>query len=223
MPQELYAGIDLGTHHVATLTFSDGQRPMIYTSHPTLHNLAQQTEKRCKKSKEYGSQKGRVDNRKIQRFRDTAHRRRVSLLHKISRDIIKKCLDNKVKIIYIGWVSQRNGEMIQLQDILGMLQKNANDKGLTIKIIDESYTSQLSSYDLDDVDLNGIDSRIFSGKRLSPNDYQLKNGDIIQSDVNSSYNILRRGMSNAQYLEDELTKQYQCKEYRQPYYQKYKL
>lgn len=64
---------------------------------------------------------------------------------------------------------------------------------------EESYTSQASCLDLDDIPVYNPEqpyTGTFSGKRIHRGLYQFADGRIANADVNGAYNILRKSKQN---------------------------
>jgi putative transposase len=83
-----------------------------------------------------------------------------------------------------------------------MLTYKASLVGIQVELQEESYTSQASFLDLDDIPVYKPDDdtkHTFSGKRFGRRNrlYRTKNGKIICADVNGSYNILRKRKPDA--------------------------
>ena len=73
-----------------------------------------------------------------------------------------------------------------------MIQYKAETYGITVNVIEESYTSKASFLDLDYIPIfKEGEKHKFSGKRIKRGLYKTGN-IIINSDVNGSYNILRK-------------------------------
>lgn len=76
-------------------------------------------------------------------------------------------------------------------------------RGITVVVQEESYTSKASFLDGDDIPIYGeTENPKFSGHRIKRGLYKTSNGQLINADVNGSYNILRKGlMDNHQPLQ----------------------
>lgn len=62
---------------------------------------------------------------------------------------------------------------------------------------EESYTSKASFLDGDDIPVySEVENPKFSGRRIKRGLYKSGNGQLINADVNGSYNILRKGLAN---------------------------
>jgi transposase len=81
-----------------------------------------------------------------------------------------------------------------------MLEYKARLVGVKVIVQEESYTSKSNFLNLDPIPVyghTGADDMIFSGKRIKRGLYKTSVGQLINSDVNGSYNILRKAIPNA--------------------------
>ena len=79
-----------------------------------------------------------------------------------------------------------------------MLTYKAAEKGISVILQEESYTSQASFLDGDHVPVYGkVSNPTFSGRRIERGIYRTGSGLLINADVNASYNILKKAVSNA--------------------------
>jgi transposase len=80
-----------------------------------------------------------------------------------------------------------------------MLEYKAQLVGIKVLQQEESYTSQSSFLNLDPIPVYGKTGNdvIFSGKRIKRGLYKTSVGQLITSDVNGAYNILRKAIPNA--------------------------
>jgi putative transposase len=124
-------------------------------------------------------------------------------MHKISKLIIKYCQENKIDNIVIGrnkdWqrnsnIGKKNNQafvQIPYENFIAKLKYKAEEAGIRIIVISEQYTSKSSFIDSDPIP-EDYGEYEFSGKRINRGLYKSKNNIIINSDVNGSYNILRK-------------------------------
>ena len=81
-----------------------------------------------------------------------------------------------------------------------MLQYKCEKEGIRVIIQEESYTSKASFLNLDVIpiyDKNNVTKYNFSGYRKSRGLYKISNSkEVINADVNGSYNILRKAIPN---------------------------
>jgi putative transposase len=81
-----------------------------------------------------------------------------------------------------------------------MLEYKAALVGIRVMLQEESYTSVSSFLSLDPIPVNGQNSAQdvkFSGKRIKRGLYKTSSGQLINADVNGSYNIMRKAIPNA--------------------------
>ena len=131
-------------------------------------------------------------------------------MHKVSSFIIQYCLDNNIGNIVIGknedWkreinIGKKNNQnfvSVPFNKLLSMISYKAENIGICVHIVEESYTSKASFLNLDELPTYDNDNNIkhkFSGIRIKRGLY--KTGRIvINADVNGSYNILRKYDNN---------------------------
>ena len=71
---------------------------------------------------------------------------------------------------------------------------------ITVKLQEESYTSKSDFFKLDLIPVYQPNTEIkptFSGRRISRGLYKSGTGKIFSSDINGSYNIMRKAIPNA--------------------------
>lgn len=215
-----YIGIDLGLNNLATITNNIGLKPIIINGKP-LKSINQYYNKRKSEIQEkmpfytyarYDKSKNICINEKRQlsysKKMDILTRKRNAkiddFMHKASALVIKYCLDNSVGNIVIGknenWkneidIGKRNNQnfvSIPFNKFIKMIQYKAETYGIAVEVIEESYTSKASFLDLDDIPVfKEGEKYTFSGKRIKRGLYKTGN-IVINSDVNGSYNILRK-------------------------------
>ena len=97
--------------------------------------------------------------------------------------------------INIGKVNNQNFVNIPFKKILDILRYKLEENGIECKEQEESYTSQSSYLDNDNIPTyhkGNLQATIFSGKRITRNLYQSKQGKIINADLNGALNILKK-------------------------------
>lgn len=97
--------------------------------------------------------------------------------------------------INIGKANNQNFVNIPFRKILDILRYKLEENGIECKEQEESYTSQSSYLDNDDIPTyhkGNLQAYIFSGKRITRNLYQSKQGKIINADLNGALNILKK-------------------------------
>jgi transposase len=80
-----------------------------------------------------------------------------------------------------------------------MLEYKARLAGINVIVQEESYTSRANFVGLDPIPVYGKTEKepMFTGKRIKRGLYKTSVGQLINSDVNGAYNILRKAIPNA--------------------------
>ena len=97
--------------------------------------------------------------------------------------------------INIGSKNNQNFVNIPFRKILDILRYKLEENGIECKEQEESYTSQSSYLDNDNIPTyhkGNSQAYTFSGKRITRNLYQSKQGKIINADLNGALNILKK-------------------------------
>ena len=97
--------------------------------------------------------------------------------------------------INIGKTNNQNFVNIPFRKILDILKYKLEENGIECKEQEESYTSQSSYLDNDNIPTyhkGNSQEYLFSGKRITRNLYQSKQGKIINADLNGALNILKK-------------------------------
>lgn len=194
--QGITAAIDLGLNKIATITFSDGSKPLTVDGAHV---------KSVNQGANRNNAKREVKNKQAmwkKRTRVINH-----YLHSASSSVTKTLLERGVNELVIGWnegfkdspkMGRRNNQRfvsLPLARFRDMLTYKATQNGISVRIQEESYTSKASFLDSDLLPVYTRDTKIvnkFSGKRTSRGMYKAKDGRMIHADVNGSYNILRK-------------------------------
>lgn len=208
-------GIDLGVTNLAAIASNrEGFIPRLVNGRP-IKALNQWYNKRMKelKMKLPKEDRDRV-TRQMERITNNRNRQVDHYLHTASRRIVDFLAKEGVGTIIIGknplWKQEvgmgrkNNQNFVQIPHarFIEMIQYKAALVGIDVEITEESYTSQASFLDLDEIPVYDPDDKeehVFSGKRIGRRNplYRAKDGRIICADVNGAYNILRKRRSDA--------------------------
>ena len=208
------AAIDPGLNSIATMTFSWMKKPIaIRGKH--LKSINQLYNKIVAKLNEKISEYEKTkEEAKAERIREliskVAEKRNLRVeheLHKISKEIVRILKEEKVsKLIFghnkgqkteinIGKRNNQNFVNIPYNKLISYLEYKCKDVGIEFELQEESYTSKASFLSNDDIPtyIEGDNNKYsFSGTRrrgiYTDNKHNLK----IHSDVNGSYNIMRK-------------------------------
>lgn len=199
--------IDLGLNNLCACTSNGIVEPFIIDGRK-LKSINQLYNKRvadkksdldkCQQNKKWSDNLQIITNKRNNAVND--------YLHKTSRIIINKCLDNNISQIIIGDVSKainginlgkknnQNFVNISLGQLVSKITYKAELHNIKVTVTNESYTSKASFIDNDIIPktYETKNKHDFSGKRIYRGLYKSKTGILINADINGSYNILRK-------------------------------
>ena len=204
-----YAAIDLGVNNLATVV-SNVDSPKIINGRPlksiNQYYNKQKAKLQAKMNKEYGTTK-RKQTRREQSLTFKRNNKVNDYLHKTSRKIVNYLVSNNINTLFIGknkeWkqninVGKRNNQNfvnIPFYKLVQMLLYKCALEGITVKEIEESYTSKCSF--LDDEEISKHEE--YKGKRIKRGLFKTAGGNIINADVNGGLNILRKAVGKFDY------------------------
>ena len=194
-----YCGIDLGINNLMTVTSNKlGIQPLVINGKP-LKSINQYYNKL--KSK-YQSElpKDIYKSKKINQLTFKRECKINDYLHKTSNYIIKFCIENELNTIVIGYnefwkqninigkVNNQKFVQIPFNKLLFMIKYKCEKYGINVVTHEESYTSKCSFIDNEVI----CKHEAYLGKRIHRGLFKSKECRLINSDVNGSYNILRK-------------------------------
>jgi putative transposase len=204
------ASIDLGLNNLVALTSNQpGFTPLLINGRP-LKSINQFYNKR--KARLQTQLKGsRKSSPRIQRLTRCRHQKIDNYLHHTSRLIVDLLIAKQIGTLVIGknvqWKTeidlgkQTNQNFVSIPHtrLIEMLEYKARLVGIKVLVQEESYTSRSNFLDLDPIPVYGKTDKdiVFSGRRIKRGLYKTSVGQLINSDVNASYNILRKAIPNA--------------------------
>ncbi|MEG3934340.1 transposase [Microcoleus sp. T3_B1] len=212
------ASIDLGLDNLVALTSNQpGFIPLLINGRP-LKSINQFYNKRQAKlqSQLRGNRK---TSPRIQRLTRCRNQKVDNYLHHTSRVIVDRLTAEQIGTLVIGknaqWKTEielgkrtnQNFVSIPHSRLIEMLEYKARLAGITVIVKEESYTSRSNFLGLDPIPVYGKTEKepVFTGKRIKRGLYKTSTGQLINSDVNASYNILRKAIPNAfSFLDREL-------------------
>jgi IS605 OrfB family transposase len=204
------ASIDLGLDNLVALTSNQpGFIPLLINGRP-LKSLNQFYNKR-KAQLQSQLKGGRKTSSRIQRLTRWINQKVDNYLHHTSRMIVDILVAPQIGTLVIGknvqWKTEinlgkqtnQNFVSIPHSRLIEMLEYKARLVGITVIVQEESYTSRSSFLGLDPIPVYGKTEKepVFTGKRIKRGLYKTSTGQLINSDVNASYNILRKAIPNA--------------------------
>jgi putative transposase len=200
------ASIDLGLDNLVALTSNQpGFTPLLINGRP-LKSINQFYNKRSSKLQSQ-LKGGRKTSPRIQRLTRCRHQKVDNYLHHASRLIVDVLISAKQigtlvvgkneqwKIeINLGKKTNQNFVNIPHSRLIEMLEYKARLAGINVIVQEESYTSRANFMGQDPIPVYGKTEKkpMFTGKRIKRGLYKTSTGQLINSDINASYNILRK-------------------------------
>ncbi|NEO52192.1 MAG: IS200/IS605 family element transposase accessory protein TnpB [Okeania sp. SIO3B5] len=199
------AGVDLGVNNlIAVTTNQTGISPLLIKGRPlkainTFYN----------KQRSYLQSQLKINHNKSNshRLKKLTHKRNCRVenyLHTASKRVIDWCINHEIGTLIIGqnqnWkqeikLGKKNNQQfvnIPHYKLIEMLTYKAQLRGIKVIITEESYTSQSSCLDGDDLPKYGESKPKFSGKRVTRGLYKTRENKLLNADVNGSFNILKK-------------------------------
>lgn len=202
-----YAGIDLGVDNFATITFSTRNSPLIIKG-LELKSINQGYNRLIAKAQSLlpGAQKTSKNIHRLWSRRSWVLRTKI---HQITAFLATLFDEMQIETVFIGknknWkqgvpfgkaVKQRFA-YLPYETFIEQLRYKCRLRGISVVAQEESYTSKASFLDNDEIPVHGeTENPRFSGRRIKRGLYQSGNRQLINADVNGSYNILRKGLMN---------------------------
>ena len=206
------AGIDLGTDNIAAIVSTD-HASRIYKGGAVLSENRSFHKKRARAV-------SIMTKGKKHRSAESARLRRLSLhhdgfmrdmMHKISTDIIRYCVEHGVGTLVIGtnrgWkqgadmgkANDQNFVSVPHDRLRKMIGYKAAKEGILIVEQEESYTSKADITAMDPMPVYGEEKGepVFSGKRTARGLYACSRGYSVNADCNAAANILRKAVPGA--------------------------
>ena len=204
-----YAGIDLGVDNFATITFSTQNNPLIIKG-LELKSINQGYNRLISKAQELLPAPLKT-SKPIHRLWSRRSWILKTKIHQMTAFLATLFDEMQIEKVFIGkntgWkqnlpfgkaVKQRFA-YLPYETFIEQLQYKCQLRGITVIVQEESYTSKASFLDSDTIPVYGeTENPKFSGRRIKRGLYQSGNGQLINADVNGSYNILRKGLANNQ-------------------------
>lgn len=197
--------IDLGVNNFATLTNNIGIKPIIINGKGIKAVNQYYNKKKSKLQSDLMKRHSRHWSNKLDRLQTKRDNKVEYFLHCSSKNIIEYCNSLDITTIVIGlnktWKQEsklvksanQNFVSIPYDRFIDKLKYKAEEKGMTVIINEESYSSGTSFLDLEEPIKDNYDKsrRVFRGLFIS------NKGIKINADVNGSYQIMRKVFPNA--------------------------
>jgi putative transposase len=206
--QKRKGALDLGLTNLVTFVDNIGSRPIIVKDEGKgVKSITQYYLKKISQLQEQYAQQQRVNLKQVNKLRygpayyraKERWRRKVKdCFHKLSHFLAELWEKRGLHTIYIGynprWKQQVRLRkkatqlfvMVPFAKLISLLQYKAEERGITIELIDESYTSKCSFLDNEPV----TKQTNYAGQRIHRGMYRSAQMILINADVNAAYNIL---------------------------------
>ena len=200
-----YAGIDLGVDNFATVTFSTKNRPLIVKGlelksiNQGYNRLISKAQSLLPDPQKTSKSIHRLWSRRSWILRTRIHQMTAFLATlfdemQIEKVFIGKNINWKQGVPFGKAVKQRFA-YLPYETFIEQLRYKCRLRGITVVAQEESYTSKASFLDNDDIPVHGeTENPRFSGRRITRGLYRAGSGQLINADVNGSYNIMRKGL-----------------------------
>jgi putative transposase len=204
MDNKKYGSIDIGLNNLATVTFNDGSKPLIFNGRP-LKSINQYFNK---KKSDIQSKLEKINKVKKSKRINKLNLKRTNkindYLHKTSKKLVNHLVSNSINTLIIGkndnWKqdinigSANNQNFVQIPHykFIEMLKYKCKIEGINVILQEESYTSKCSFLDNEDV----MKHQNYQGKRIKRGLFKTSTGELINADVNGSYNIMKKAIPN---------------------------
>ena len=200
-----YMGIDIGLDNLLAVTNNYGEKPFLING-KGLKSINQYYNKTISHYRSVSKQLNKLDyTKRMDRLTNKRNFKIEDIIHKSSRYIVNKAIDNNVSVIVIGYnkdwkqfskMSKKvNQSFVQIpfNKLLQQIQYKSNDVGIKVILTEESYTSGTSFLD------NEMPVKDFYNKkrRIKRGLFKSSKGILINSDINASCQILKKEFPNA--------------------------
>lgn len=199
--------IDLGVNNFVTMTNNIGKQPIIINGRG-LKSINQYYNKRLAKEKSRLMKVNKVHySHKLEDISFKRYRRIKNFMHNSSSYIIKYCIENDIDTIVVGlnkkWKQESKMNNVNRQKFIQIpydmfikqLEYKCIDNKIKFVITEESYTSGTSFIDNE----LPVKENYNKKRRIKRGMFKSGNGRLINSDVNGSYQILRKVFPEFQY------------------------
>jgi putative transposase len=196
--------IDLGVRNLVATVNNNGLKPFVIKGGVVKSINQYYNKEKARLQSVYDRQRIKT-GKALHRLRHRRDKKINDYFHKTSRKIIEYCLLNDIGTIVIGYnpdwkqhcqLGRRNNQnfvTIPFRKLIQQLAYKAEEQGITVIEQEESYSSKCSFLDNETIKQHSQ----YQGKRIGRGLFKSKNGVIINADVNSGYNILKKAFLNA--------------------------
>ncbi|WP_207180026.1 RNA-guided endonuclease InsQ/TnpB family protein [Anaerocellum diazotrophicum] len=196
-PPKRIAGIDLGLNNFVTLVNNIGIKPIVING-KVIKSINQYYNKKRAQLMSYVGNRG--SSKRIEKLTLKRNNRIKDFMHKASRFIVNWCKQHEIDTLVVGYnpnwkqeielgkVNNQNFASIPFNQFVNMLKYKCEEEEINIIITEESYTSGCSFLDGEEIKEINYNPR----RRIKRGLFRSNKGILINADVNSAYNIIRK-------------------------------
>ncbi|MGL4911517.1 MAG: RNA-guided endonuclease InsQ/TnpB family protein [Romboutsia sp.] len=198
-------GIDIGVNNLATLTNNIGKSPIVING-KILKSINQYYNKtKAQITSDLMKRHNKSWSNKLEKLNNKRNNRVKDYMHKASKKVIDYCRENNLDTIVIGhnkeWkqevsmCKQNNQNFVQIpfNTLIQMIKYKGEDASIKVIESEESYTSATSFLDNEETKKEYYNKC----RRIKRGLFKSNTGIIINSDVNGSYQIIKKVFSKA--------------------------
>ena len=207
LPNRVMA-IDLGVDNLAACVTNTGTSFIL--DGRKLKSINQYWNKRSAELQSIAAKQGQKTTNQLCQITKKRNFRMQDTLRKAARYIVDFCVERQIGTIvcgysygfkqaHLGRVTNQTFGQIRYSRLRSALKHLCERYGITYLEQEESYTSQASCLDLDDIPVYQPDTPYtgtFSGKRVKRGLYRFADGRTANADINGAANILRKSKQN---------------------------
>ena len=189
------SAIDLGLKNLVTLVYSNNKRPMIYKGNQLLKLNHDFNRKKNKCQSILAKTQNKKMSKRLLNIYNKRNNQIEDQMHKISKSIIDQLLENNISTLIVGHnVNQKqksklkNFVALPIFKLIKLLKYKCEMNGIKLIEINEAYTSGTSFIDNEKPIKNHYNKK----RRIKRGLFKTNKGQLINSDVNAAYQIMRK-------------------------------
>ena len=200
-----YGAIDIGVDNLAALATNTEHPPLLINGKP-LKSMNQYYNKELAKAKScLGKRNKKKFSKKIKRLNQKRNRKIMDYMHKASKQIVDELVRRNIHTLIIGknknWKQNsslskkvnQNFVQIPSSKFIELLKYKAEEKGITVILVNESYTSGTSFLD-DELPVAKFYNK---SRRKHRGLFTSNKGKQINADVNGAFQIMKKVVPDA--------------------------
>lgn len=199
------ASIDLGLNNLCTVTFNNGDKPLVINGKPLKSINQYYNKERSRLQSELELKQHVKTSKRITNLNNKRNNKVTDYLHNASRLLVNQLVSKQISTLIIGnnkgWkqdinIGKRNNQnfvSVPHSKLIELITYKCELEGISVIIQEESYTSKCSFLDNEPIQKHDE----YKGSRIKRGLFKSYEGTLINADVNGSYNIMRKAIPNA--------------------------